>query len=321
MQGFSKETTACLLRSIESPTLCAYLRAWKTFADWCHKQKVYYSTLSIRDVCAFLVFLFKKGHTVSFLNIVRSGLSFFLCHLFVVGENLKVKRLFRFFWKRRPRFPRYLVTWDICKVLRFLSSWHPINQLSFKQLTLKTVTLVAITSSDRAQTLESIDIEFSEITNEGIYFPIYSLLKTSKRNRPVRVVRCVRFDEPSLDICNYVVAYLQRSLKYRIKAVRQGHPKPRNLFLSYYSGKPLKRATIAKYITDVLSLAGINTKCFKAHTTRGALPSVMSRSSSPEQILNQGDWTNLGTFKRFYERYQNNSVEGRLIQRITGLRN
>merc|ERR1712179_91124 len=100
-------------------------------------------------------------------------------------------------------------------------------------------------------------MEFSEITNEGIYFPIYSLLKTSKRNRPIRVVRCVRFDEPSLDICNYVVAYLQRSLKILIKAVRQGLSKPRNPFLSYYAGKPLKRATISKYITDVLSLAGI----------------------------------------------------------------
>ena len=90
------------------------------------------------------------------------------------------------------------------------------------------------------------------------------------------MVRCVRFDEPSLDICNYVVAYLQRSLKILIKAVRQGLSKPRNPFLSYYSGKPLKRETISKYITDVLSLAGINTKCFKAHTTHGALPSVMS---------------------------------------------
>ena len=238
-----------------------------------------------------------------------------------IGEDARIKRLFRFFWRRRPVFPRYLVTWDIRKVLKFLSTWHPIASLSFKQLTLKTLMLVAITSSDRAQTIESIDIEFSEINDEGIFFPIYSLLKGSKRNKPVRVVKCIRFDEPALDVSHYVVAYLQRSFKYRAIAVNRGLPKPRNLFLSYATGKPLRRATIAKYLLEVLELSGIDSSCFKAHTTRGSLPSVLSsRGSPPDKILAQGDWKRLGTFKRFYERFSENSVEGRLILKVTGKR-
>ena len=104
------------------------------------------------------------------MNVVRSGLSFFLSQLFDVGGDPRIKRLFRFFWKRRPVFPRYLVTWDVRVVLRFLAAWHPPASLSLKQLTLKTLALVAITSSDRAQTLESIDIEHSEITHLGIFF-------------------------------------------------------------------------------------------------------------------------------------------------------
>ena len=67
------------------------------------------------------------------------------------------------------------MTWDVKSVLNFLASWHPPASLSFKQLTLKTLVLVAITSSDRAQTLEAIDIEHSEINHEGIFFPIYTL--------------------------------------------------------------------------------------------------------------------------------------------------
>ena len=128
--------------------------------------------------------------------------------------------------------------------------------------------LIAITSSDRAQTIEAIDIEVSEITEEGIFFPIYTLIKCSKRNQPVRVVKCIRFDDPSLDVSDYVVTYLQKSLKYRLKAVSKGLPKPKQLFLSYCTGKPLRRASIAKYILEVLEMAGINTMCFKAHTTR-----------------------------------------------------
>ena len=235
---------------------------------------------------------------MSYLNVARSSLSFFLSQIFEIGEHPRIKRLFRFFWRRRPSFPRYFVTWDIRKVLKFLSDWHPINRLTFKQMTLKTLALVALTSSDRAQTLESIDIEHSEVSEEGIFFPIYTLLKSSRRNRPIRVVKCIRFDDPSLDVCNYVMVYLQKTLKYCISAVNKGRPKPKQLFLSYSSGKPLSRATIAKYLLDVLTLAGIDTNTFKAHSYRGNLPSNMAkRNASPGKILAQGDWQQLGILK------------------------
>ena len=255
------------------------------------------------------------------MNVVRSGLSFFLSQLFDVGGDPRIKRLFRFFWKRRPVFPRYLVTWDVRVVLRFLAAWHPPASLSLKQLTLKTLALVAITSSDRAQTLESIDVEHSEITHLGIFFPIYSLLKCSKRNRPVRVVKCVRFETPSLDVSDYVVAYLQKTLRFRVRAVARGLPKPRQLFLSYSTGKPLRRGSISGYILEVMSLAGIDVSCFKAHSARGGAPSYQaSRGASPGKILAQGDWMNLGTFQWFYERFSDNSVEGKLIMQVTGAR-
>ena len=86
-----------------------------------------------------------------------------------MDEHPRVKRLFRFFWKRRPAFPRYYVTWDLKKVLNFLRAWHPPSSLSDKQLTLKTIFLTAATSSDRAQSLQAMDVEHSEMNHEGIY--------------------------------------------------------------------------------------------------------------------------------------------------------
>ena len=257
------------------------------------------------------------GLQVSTLNVIRSGLSFFLSPLFDVGEDPHVKRIFRFFWRKRPVFPRFRVTWDVSQVLTYLSSLHPPSSLSLKFLTLKALTLLAICSSDRAQTLESIDIEHSEVTADAIYFPIYTLLKCSKRNRKVTVVKCVKFEESELDVSLYVTSYLQRTLALRIRSVRQGLPKPRQLFLSYFTGKPLRRASIAKYLLDTLSLAGIDTSCFRAHSTRGALPSVMARKGcSPHVILEQGDWKRLGTFQRYYNKPSDTSVEGRLIARV-----
>ena len=134
----------------------------------------------------------------------------------------------------------------------------------------------------------------------------------------MRVVKCVRFSDPSLDVCDYVVAYLQKSFMYRAKAVSKGFPKPRQLFLSYSTGKPLCRASISKYILDVLALAGIDVSCFRAHTARGSVPSALvRRGASPGQILAQSDWKHLGTFQKFYDHYSEDSVEGRLIKQVT----
>ena len=147
------------------------------------------------------------------------------------------------------------------------------------------------------------------------------MLKCSKKNRPVTVVKCVKFTEhPPLDVCHYVTTYLQKSLRFRIKAVSEGKPKPTQMFLSYSTGKPLRRATISSYILEVLSLAGINTQCFKAHSTRGSVPSaMMRRGSSPAKIIGQGDWKHLGTFKKYYHRHSDTSIEGRLIRQVAGM--
>ena len=108
-QGISKETCACLLRSIDTQSLCAYLRTWKNFANWCYTRQIDYSSLSLNVVSDYLIYLFKKGHQVSFLNVARSSLSFFLSQLFEIGEHPRIKRVFRFFGRRRSSFPRYFV--------------------------------------------------------------------------------------------------------------------------------------------------------------------------------------------------------------------
>ena len=263
--------------------------------------------------------MFKLNFSYSSLNSVRSGLSFFLSHKLDIGSDPYISRLFRFFHKDRPAHPRYLVTWDVSKLLSYLRSWHPPARLSLRLLTLKTVTLVAVTSSDRAQTLNSIDIEHSSLTEEAILFPIFTLLKGSKRNRPVRVVKCIKFSDPSLNVADYVAAYLNRTLRFRLRAVKLGLPKPRSLFLSYHTGKPVRTSTLSRYILVTMELAGINTEVFKAHSARGTFPSLMkSKGASASIIMQQGDWRNCSTFERFYCRESEDSIAGKLIQEVIG---
>ena len=117
------------------------------------------------------------------------------------------------------------------------------------------------------------------------------------------------------------MGYLNKTLKFRLRAVKRGLPKPRNLFLSYFTGRPIRRATISKYLLKVMQIAGIDVQCFKAHSFRGIGPSIMNRKGcSPSKIMEQGDWRQAHTFNKYYDREPENSPAGRLILEVAGKR-
>ena len=259
--------------------------------------------------------LFHQGMKSGTLNVMRSALSFFLKNSFPdLGNVPMISRVFRYFYRERPVFPRYMVTWDVGIVFRFLAQWHPPATLSLKNLTLKTVALIALTSSDRAQTIHALSTDHMEFVPNGQEFNVPSLLKHSRRGRPSKKVLCVEWDAPELNVCEYVRCYLARTFKFRLRAVRSGRDKPVQLFLSHRTGQPVKRASISRWVRTVLELSGVDTSTFSAGSTRSASTSAAARfGASPEQIVRQGDWSNLGTYQRFYNRDLADSPVGRLI--------
>ena len=255
-------------------------------------------------MCQFLLYMFNTGLSASTLKFIRSSISFFISesHKDIIDHNL-VSRLLKSFEKMRPTVPRYAVTWDVNKVLSFLRSWYPLNSLTLKQLTLKTVMLIALSSSDRAQTLQQMRVDQCVCTARGVEFPIFSKLKTSRHLRRPRVVICPKWSDPSLDVEKCVTTYMNRTLRLRWKIVKQGRPKPNQLFISHKTGLPVARNSISRWLTQVMGMAGIDTKYFKGHSTRGASVSkAKSRGANPNQIIQQGDWSNVSTFERHYER-------------------
>ena len=124
----------------------------------------------------------------------------------------------------------------------------------------------------------------------------------------------MEWDAPELNVCKYVESYLWRTFKYRYKAVRLGKEKPTQFFLSHRNGQPVQRASISRWIREVLSLSGIDVTTFKAGSTRGASSSAAARcGASPQQIVKHGDWSNLGTYQRFYNRELDDTPIGQLI--------
>ena len=249
------------------------------------------------------------------MNSFRSAIAYFVKLDFPdLGHNAAIVRLFASFYKLRPSFFKYIVTWDVGLVLKFLASWHPPKDLSLKSLTLKTVTLIALTSSDRAQTIHALRVDRVAMSPHGLEFVIYDILKTTRRGQPPRVVTCVKWDAEELDVAHYVQKYMERTLSLRWRAHRKGLGKPVQLFLSHKSGLPVTKPTISRWIKEVMSLSGIDTSSFAPGSTRGASVSAAARrGASLQKILNAGDWTNLGTYQRFYQRNLEDTPVGQII--------
>ena len=61
--------------------------------------------------------------------------------------------------------------------------------------------------------------------------------------------------------------------------------------------------TIARWLKELLTLSGIDTSIFKAHSFRGASSSYAHKMSVPLQdIMSMGQWSQESTWTRFYNK-------------------
>ena len=303
-KGISEDVISILLKNVKDKSIQKYQGYWSRFYSWCIEREVNQSNLSVDYLCKFFNFLFESGLSASTLKFARSSISYFLKESHPnITDHPYISRQIQAFEKIRPTVFRYVVTWDVKIVLDLLRSWYPHNTLSMKHLTLKACMLIAISSSDRAQTIQHIRSDNCVRSAKGVEFPIFSTTKTSRHLRRPRVVVCPKWPDPAIDVERCVTDYMARSLTLRLKVVKQRKPKPTQLFISFKTGLPVSRPTISRWLTEVMSMAGIDTSYFKGHSTRVASVSkAKSRGATPEQIINQGDWTNINTFHKHYDR-------------------
>jgi len=245
---------------------------------------------------------------------MRSALSFFGPQNLKLGENPAVLRLFKSFYRLNPKLPRYVVSWPVKSFLEFLSSWHPHKSLSLRQLTLKTLALIALTSSDRGQTLHKMDIESTHVSGDSISFVILEPLKTTHIKRKPKVVKCISSDIAALNVCDYTLVYMNRTLALRAAQVKKGKAKPTKLFLSWQTKAPVSKQTIGRWLKLILKIAGIDTQQFSGHSFRSAgLNSALQHGASITEILKAGDWKSVNTFNSYYNKPDQSTTVGKLI--------
>lgn len=283
-----------MLASIKETSFKQYNSVWKKWWNFCQYQKfnVFYDC--VPNVLDFLSFLLDKGASYGSLNAARSAISMLLgSH---VGENSEIRRFLKGCSNIKPSTRKYEFTWDPKLVLDYLSSL-PINKnCSLRLLTIKLISLLALVTAQRRQTLHLIDIRNIIEINGRIEIKIPDSIKTSGpgRTQPVLVIPKFQNDPK---ICTFTVlkCYLQKTADLRGQASA--------LFISYKSPyAPVSGQTLSRWIKSVLNKSGINTDIFTAHSTRHAATSAANRAGiSLDVIRKTAGWTqNSAVFAKHY---------------------
>lgn len=258
------------IASLATATLKQYNTALKAWWSFCQTtgQPVYFASPEV--VLDFLARQFQTGLFHGSLNSFRSAIALLLGPS--LGTDEQIHRLFRGVFRLRPSRPKYNISWDPSIVLDYLCLLGPTESLSIEQLTYKTVSLLALTTAHRVQTLAAIDIRNVTTTPRGLDIRISALLKTSGPNRQQPVLH-LPFFHRDRGICpaTTVRAYLERTADVRPRDESK-------LLISFkrpYHG--VSSQTLSRWIKKTLLASGLDTTVFTAHSTRHAATSTAQR--------------------------------------------
>ena len=244
-------------------------------------------------VIQFLNYLFQGGKSYSVLNshkaMLLQTLPFFV-NLWCKDCPLIRRFMKGVYFKRRPK-PRYVFTWDVSCVLKYLSTLFPLSILPLKLLTFKVTALIALATAARAQILVSMDLDHMVIVQNDVIFSFPNVLKTTRKGHSY----CLKIEHYSDESLCAMHTYLKVTRKLR---------HTRNVLVSCVTYNKVTTSTVARWLKLVLNLSGIDTDKFKAHSYRTASASAaFNRGCSLKRILDTADWSSEKNFRMFYFRY------------------
>ncbi|KAL0842367.1 hypothetical protein ABMA28_014488 [Loxostege sticticalis] len=269
-----------------------YLRKWW---NYCKNTNSEVFIASVPTVVHFLTELFNEGAQNGTLNSCRSALAILL------GPNIskddRIQRFFKGVFRLRPPLPKYNYTWDTNCVLEHLCQWYPNEEMSFDKLSRKTITLLALTTAHRLQTLTKINIKNINVSSNHISIKIPDFIKTSRAGFKQPILYIPFFNQrPAICPATALLCYINKSAPLRKSDLLfVGIKKPH---------KSVGTQTLSRWVKTTLGECGIDTSVFSAHSTRHASTSrAHSLGVNIDAIRSTAGWSgNSSVFARFYNR-------------------
>lgn len=300
-QGISEQASDLIMASWRPATQKLYNVYISKWIDYAKSNDFPVDFPTISHIVNFLAHLFYSGLSYSTINSARSALSSYLplingCQ---VGCHPLVKRIMKGIFEKRPALPKYAYTWDVGQVLRYLASLPVSEELPLKLLTYRFVMLLCLLTAKRGVALHLLKLnDFFINSSKSMCQIVYSTKDKSTRpgfhTKPTIIQN---YPDKKLCLVDHYVHYKQRTAKLRSSSTQElliTLQKPHNA---------ISRATLSRWIKDVLQAAGIDISIFGAHSTRSASTSAaLVGGASTETILNAAAWSSDLTFGVFYNK-------------------
>ncbi|XP_071975450.1 uncharacterized protein [Engystomops pustulosus] len=287
-QGLSSEVIKTLKASRKPVTFAIYHKIWKRFCSFCKDSPPSQANLNILQVLEFLQRGLELGLSTSTLKVQVSALSAFFDQPLI--EHRWVKRFIKATSRLKPQTVKKSSAWDLTLVLNALMKepFEPIDSSSIKNLTLKTVFLIAITSARRLGELQAISIRepYMKILDDRIVLmldPNFVPKVVSDFHRNQEIILPSFCENPS-------------SAREREWSSLDGKNK----------GRKASKATIARWlrlaIASCYDLQKIQIPSgIRAHSTRAMSTSWAERRvASLDQICRAATWSSSTTFSKHY---------------------
>lgn len=304
-RGIPESSLDIIMSSFAEKTLNQYSCSLKSWWTYCENNSYDAFNATSTQVISFLTMKFEEGAAYSSLNTHRPALSTILGSKITLDDN--IHRFLKGVYRLKPPTPKYAVTWDTNDVSNYVCEHYPYtDNITLEALSHKTISLLAIASAQRMQTLSFIKLKNICVKNDMIVIKIPDLIKTSRPGALQPLIRLPFIREnPSICPATVLQAYIDRTLTLRRDNVDD------HLFISLR--KPHKKVcsqTLSHWVKKVLAASGIDISVFGAHSTRHASTSAAHRLGiNLEVVRKAAGWSNSSNvFLKYYNREVVNPV-------------
>ncbi|KAI2667921.1 hypothetical protein H4Q32_004531 [Labeo rohita] len=313
--SFSTEVGETILQSRAPSTRKLYALKWRLFTSWCGHRLQDPVNCPVGTVLEFLQDRLSAGLTHSTLKVYVAAIAAYHAPLggLSVGKNPLVTRFLRGALRLRPPVRPHVPTWDLSVVLEALCRppFEPIEEISDRLLTIKTVLLLALSSLKRVGDLQALSVapsflDFVLGLAKAFLYPRTGYVPKVPSSAPRPVVLQAfcppPFQDPDQQKLNCMCpvraldTYVRRAAMWR---------KSDQLFVCYgpaKKGLPASKQTLSHWIVDAICSAYESSGLppplgVKAHSTRSmAASKAFLAAVSMQDICNAAGWSRPLTF-------------------------
>ena len=295
-KGFSKHVAKQSALARRSSSRAGYQARWSIYRQWCHGKGHSVSRPSLHKIADFLFWLRRsKKLSISAVLGYRSMLSaVFRTVLSEISTSPVIHDLLRCFKVEAPCRAIRPPTWDLLKVLTYLRSsvFEPLSNASLRDLTRKTLFLVALATTKRVGELQALSrfVSFSFSVAGVSYVPEF-LAKTETEVRSLPLSFSVQsLGDFAVGLPEDLLLCPVRSLRECVTRTSRFVNRPRRLFVSpRCPSRAMSKNAISYFLREVIVHSGSSSESVatpKVHSIRGiATSSAFFKNWSLSSVL------------------------------------